>query len=120
MGRSLYLSYTVLKTSPGVAIFGPDMLFDVPFLADWNKIGEYRQKQTDKNTARENHGNRDWDYQPSDKVQLIKDGILRKSESWYESEPWTITSDHTNGTMRIQCGIKSERLNITRVTHYFE
>ena len=27
--------HTVLKTSPGAAIFGRDMLFDVPFLADW-------------------------------------------------------------------------------------
>jgi hypothetical protein len=25
--------HTVLKTSPGAAIFGRDMLFDVPFLA---------------------------------------------------------------------------------------
>ncbi len=29
--RSTY--HTVLKTSPGAAIFGRDMLFDVPFLA---------------------------------------------------------------------------------------
>ena len=41
--------HTVLKTSPRVAIFGLDMLFDVPFLADWSKIGERRQKKTDKN-----------------------------------------------------------------------
>jgi hypothetical protein len=34
--------HTVLKTSSGVAIFGRDMLFDIPFLADWSKIGEYR------------------------------------------------------------------------------
>jgi len=34
--------HTVLKTSPGAAIFGSDMLFDVPFLADWSKIREYR------------------------------------------------------------------------------
>ena len=26
--------HTVLKTSPGATIFGRDMLFDVPFLAD--------------------------------------------------------------------------------------
>ena len=26
--------HTVLKTSPGAAIFGQDKLFDVPFLAD--------------------------------------------------------------------------------------
>ena len=36
--RSAY--HTVLKASPGAAIFGPDMLFNIPFLADWNKIGE--------------------------------------------------------------------------------
>ena len=45
--------HTVLKASPGAAIFERDMLFDVPFIADWKKIGEYRQSQTDKNTARE-------------------------------------------------------------------
>ena len=33
--------HTVLNASPGPAIFGRDMLFDIPFLADWNKIGEY-------------------------------------------------------------------------------
>jgi hypothetical protein len=54
------------------------------------------------------------------KVVGIKDGILRKSESQYESEPWTITSVHTNGTIRIKSGTKSERLNISRVTPYFE
>ena len=32
------------------AIFGRDMLFHIPFLADWNKIGEHRQHQTDLNT----------------------------------------------------------------------
>jgi hypothetical protein len=30
--------HTVLKASPGTAIFGCNMLFDIPFIADWNKI----------------------------------------------------------------------------------
>eukprot|EP00804_Cyclotella_cryptica_P011456 CCRYP_016400-RA/>CCRYP_016400-RA protein AED:0.29 eAED:0.29 QI:120/-1/1/1/-1/0/1/102/136 len=98
--RSTY--HTVLKISPGAAIFGRDMLFDVPYIADWSIIGEYRQKQTDKNTRQENASRIDWDYQPSDKVLLRKDGILRKTESRYESDPWTITSVHTNGTIRVQ------------------
>jgi hypothetical protein len=38
---------TVLKASPGAAIFGQDMLFDIPFVADWRQIGDYRQHQTD-------------------------------------------------------------------------
>ena len=70
--------HTVLKTSPGEAMFGRDMLLDVPFPADGSKIGEYRQKQTDKNTVKENSGHIDWDYQPGDKVLVIKDGILHK------------------------------------------
>ncbi len=35
--------HIVLKASPGAAIFEKDMLFDIPFIADWNKIGDYRQ-----------------------------------------------------------------------------
>ena len=38
--RSTY--HTVLKASPGAAIFGWDMLFDIPFIAGWNQIGDYR------------------------------------------------------------------------------
>jgi hypothetical protein len=64
-----------------MAIFGRDMLFDIPFLADWNKIGDYRQCQTDLNTERENRTRKDWDYKVGDKVLLRKDGILRKSGS---------------------------------------
>ena len=83
--------HTVLTASPGAAIFGRDMLFGIPFLADWNKIGDGRQHHTDLDTACENCSCRDWDYQVGDKVLLQSDGILRKSESQYECDPWTIT-----------------------------
>jgi hypothetical protein len=42
--RSTY--HTVLKASPGAAIFRQDMLFDILFVADWCKIGEQRQSLT--------------------------------------------------------------------------
>jgi hypothetical protein len=32
------IHHTVLKASPGAAIFGQDMLFDILFIADWKKI----------------------------------------------------------------------------------
>ena len=78
------------------------MLFNIPFLADWNKIGDYRQLQTDLNIDRENRTRKDWDYKDGDKVLLQKDVIIHKSESRYECDPWTITSVHTNGTLRVQ------------------
>jgi len=36
-----FIYHTALKTSPGAAIFGWDMLFGIPFLAYWSKIGEH-------------------------------------------------------------------------------
>ena len=95
------------------------MLFGIPFIADWSKIGDYRQHQTDHNTRRENKTRVDWDYTVGDRVLVHKDGILHKKESKYDGDPWTITSVHTNGTIRFQCGTKSECLNIRRVTPYF-
>ncbi len=54
--------YTVLKASPGVAIFGCNMLFKNPFIANWNKIGDYRQCQTNLNMARIYSKQIDYDY----------------------------------------------------------
>jgi hypothetical protein len=44
--------HTVLKASPGAAIFGCNMLFDIPFVADWRKIREQRQSLTDHGNQR--------------------------------------------------------------------
>jgi hypothetical protein len=77
--------HTVLKASPGAAIFGRDMLFDIPFIADWQKIGELRQKLTDLDNAHENDGRIDYDYKVGQKVLLRKDGILCNAESrWHK------------------------------------
>ncbi len=112
--------HTVLKASPGAAIFGRDMLFDILFIADWNKIGDYRQRQTNLSTARKNSKQVDYDYKVGDKVLLTQEGILRKAESPYSKEPWTITTVHTNGTIRIQRGTQSVRLNIRRVIPFID
>ena len=62
----------------------------------------------------------DYDYKLGDKVKVRKDGILHKTESCYDSEPWKITSVHTNGTIRVEHGAQSERINIQTVTPYFK
>ena len=116
--RSTY--HTVLKASPGAAIFRQDMLFDIPYVADWNKIGDFRQHQTDQNTASRKKAWVNYNYKVGEKVLILKDGILRKSESHYDSEPWTIATVHTNGTIRVEHGSKSERINIQRVAPFFE
>ena len=78
------IHHTVLKALPGAAIFGRDKLFDIPFVADWHKIGDYRQQQTDRNTKREKARMYDYDYVVGNQLFICKDGILRKSESQYK------------------------------------
>jgi hypothetical protein len=95
--------HTVFKASPGTAIFGCNMLFDILFIANRNKIGDYRQRKTNLNTARKNSKQVDYDYKVGAKVLLTEEGILHKAESPYSKKPWTITTVHMNGTIRIQC-----------------
>ncbi len=47
-------NHIVLKVSPCTAIFGCNMLFDIPFVAKWNKIGNFRWRQTNFNTTCKN------------------------------------------------------------------
>ena len=53
-----------------------------------------------KNSSRVNY-----DFKVGNKILIRKDGILRKAESIWRN-PWTITTVHTNETIRIQCGTK--------------
>ncbi len=111
--------HTVLRSSPGAAVFGRDMLFDIPYLADWRAIGQRRQDTVDHNNARENARRISYDYVVGQRVLVRKDGTLRKAEKRYLG-PYVITQVHTNGTVRIQRGTMSERLNIRRITPFHE
>jgi hypothetical protein len=82
--RSTY--HTVLKASPGAAIFGRDMLFDIPFIADWQKIGEYRQQLTDLSNARENEG------RLTMIIKLVRKYCYRKKVSFALLSPGSIRS----------------------------
>ena len=110
--------HTVQKSSPGAAFFGCDMLFDIPYLVKWNKIGEYRQAQTNLNTLSKNACRVDFDYAVGVYAMVCEDGILCKAASKYTG-PFCITTVHTNGTIRIKKGALREHLNIRRVKSFF-
>jgi hypothetical protein len=109
--------HTVLNATPGAAIFGRDMLFDIPYIVDWKAIGLRRQARVDKDALRHNVKRIDYDYAVGEKILIIKDGILRKAEDKYVG-PFTVTQVYTNGTVRIQRGKVSERLNIRRIVPF--
>jgi hypothetical protein len=84
------------------------MLFDISFVADWPKIGDRQQLLTDHGNQQKKAKRIDNNYKVGDKVLVINEGILRKAESAYSKEPWTITTVHTNGSIKIQRGTKME------------
>jgi hypothetical protein len=86
------------------------VLFDILFIADWNKIGEHRQRLTDLNTALEIKGRIDYDNKVGQKIPVWNKGILGKAQSIWKKDPWTITTVHTNGAITIQCRNNLERL----------
>jgi hypothetical protein len=96
------------------------MLFDIPFIADWKKIGEHGQRLPDLNTAHESEGGIEYDYKVGQKILVRNKGILCKAESRWQKDPWTITTVHTNGTITIQHRNKEERLIIRRVKPFKE
>jgi hypothetical protein len=96
------------------------MLFDILFIADWQKVGEHRHQLTDLNNARENEGRIDYDYKVGQIVLVWKEGILRNAESRWHIKPWLTMSVHTNGTITVQHGNKIEWMNIRRVKPFEE
>jgi len=79
----------VLKALPGAAIFRRDMLFNMPFVANWHKTREFRQQQTDRNTICDNTHMFYYDYVVGGQVLVPKIGILHTSESHFKG-PWAI------------------------------
>jgi hypothetical protein len=98
------------------------MLFDIPFVTDWTEVGRRRQQLVDCSNLRENARRLDFDYVVGSKALIIKatDGShLPKAEDKNEG-PYEVTQVYTNGTVRLQRGSVNERINIRRLTPYFE
>ena len=105
--------------TPAQLVFGRDMIFNLQTLVNWKEISQRKQSQIDKANLRENHKRIDYDYQPGQKVYILKDGIFRKLDS-PKMGPFCITDVFTNGTVCIQHGSANEHINIRRLEPHFE
>ncbi len=56
------------------------MIFDIPYLANWNRIGEYIQTQLNCNDHHKNVNQVDFYYAVSGLALVCEDGALCKSE----------------------------------------
>lgn len=111
--------HTTLGASPAQLVFGRDMVLPLSFKTDWATIRERRQKEINRNNARENASRIDHTYKVNDRVLLKKPGILRKLDAPRDG-PYPVTHVYNNGTVQIRRGHITERVNIRRIVPYIE
>ena len=96
-----------------------EMLLNIKFIADWETIRLRKQKDIDRNNERENSLRVDHDYHIGDKV-LVTDNDIHCKLNCPTKGPYNIIQVYTNGTVRVQKGALTERINIRHCTPYTE
>ena len=94
--------HRLLKNSPCAAILERALCLTFHSLLTGQNKG--RQKLAEKYKEKETIPCINWDCQHRNKELLQEYGIQFKTESQYTSDPKPITSIHTSGTIRVQCG----------------
>jgi hypothetical protein len=110
--RSTY--HITLQATPCQLVFGRDMIHNIAFKANWNRIQERKQDLIDKSNSKENKSRIPYEYKLGSQVLLETPGILRKL-SRPRTGPYPVTKVFKNGTIQIQEGVVSERVNIRRI-----
>jgi len=95
------------------------MLLDVQFKADWASIRLRKQNLIDKGVAKENKGRIQHGYKVNGKVLYNEPGVTPKMDQ-PRTGPWVIKQVYTNGTVSIQRGAISDRVNIRLISPSFE
>jgi hypothetical protein len=100
-------------------VFGRDMLLPIKFKATWAEIKARRQDEIRHNNEQENKGQKSYDYKVGDRI-LLTDARKGSKLSPPREGPYLVEQVFTNGTILIQRGAVSERVNIRREIPYFK
>jgi hypothetical protein len=115
--RSTY--HITLQVTPCQLVFGRNMIHNIAFSANWYQLQKRKQDIINKSNQKEEKSN-SWipfEFKVGDQMLLETPGILRNS-STPRTGPYPVTNLYKNGTIRIQKGIVSERVNIRRITRF--
>jgi hypothetical protein len=93
---------------------GMDMFQNTSFRANWDQIQKRKQNIINKSNHEENKSQIPYEYKVGDQVLLETSGILRKFSA-PRTGPFSVMNVCNNGTIQIQKGIVSERVNILRI-----
>jgi hypothetical protein len=107
-------NHTALQATPCQLVFGRDMIHNAAFKANWNRIQKRKQDLIHKSNNKEKKSCIPYEYKVGDQVLLETPGILRKLSTPCMG-PYPVTKVYNNGSIQMQRGIVSERVNIRRI-----
>ena len=110
-------SHSTLGATPAQLVFSRDMILPIKYLAEWDVINKRKQLRINASNARENSKRVDWDHKIGDSV-LVSDNDIQRKLDYQLKGPYKIVQVYSNGTVRIQKGVVTERINIRRCTPY--
>ena len=93
------------------------MIFPINYLAEWDVINKRKQKRINESNARENSKRVEWDHKIGD-LFLVTDNDIQRKLDYQSKGPYKIIQVHSNGTVNIQNGAVTERINIRRCIPY--
>ena len=109
--------HTTTKASQCQLVFSRDILFNIPYMPNWENITTHKQKEIIQYNNSENKRRVDRDYAVNNNVLTYKDDIFRKIDGPFLGS-FKVIQAYSNGIVRIQRGIVTERINICRLTLY--
>ena len=109
--------HTTMTVSPGAAVFGRDMLMNIPVTVDWEMVRQRRRARMTYNNEQENAKRRIKDYQVNDMVYI--ENPSRRKLAQKNLGPYRIDQIHTNGTVTLELdGGVFDTINIRRLKPY--
>ena len=111
--------HRTIFSTPGQAVFGIYLLFNLTSVVYWLVITSAKQRQVDIDNVRENSRQVTHDYTIGNRVYVEITGIYRKL--YYKKQgPYKRTKSFTNGTVRFQRVQVNEQINIRRFKTHFD
>ena len=95
------------------------MLLPVDYITNWERLRQERQKQMTRNNLCKNKNRIEHEYKQGDQVLLEKPGIIPKMDK-PRTGPHSVNKVWSNGTVTLQQGNVKERVNIRRLTPFYE
>ena len=107
--------HSVLRMTPGQAVFGRDMILPTKMTIDWTEVQRIRQEAVTRDNTRENRNRTHHQFAPGDRILIRNDSQRAAKYTRQHKGPYRVQTVRNNGTLVIEKGNFLETVNIRRV-----